>query len=83
MESDSLHREMSESFPYGLWMSDPAGSLMFISDSFLSLTECTAEQARSGEWRKRIATEDFGTYGESWSRSLRTGEPWEHEPAMA
>ena len=25
VESDSLHREMSESFPYGLWMSDSAG----------------------------------------------------------
>jgi PAS domain S-box-containing protein len=79
VESDSLHREMSESFPYGLWMSDPAGSLIFISDSFLALTECTVDQARSGEWRKRIATEDSESYAESWSRSLRTGEPWEHE----
>jgi PAS domain S-box-containing protein len=79
MESDSLHREVSESFPYGLWMSDPTGALMFISDSFLALTECTVEQARAGEWRKRISVEDAESYAEGWNRSLRTGEPWEHE----
>jgi PAS domain S-box-containing protein len=79
VESESLYREMSESFPYGLWMTDQAGSLKFISDSFLALTECTIEQARAGEWRKRIAAEDLASYFESWSRSQRTGEPLEHE----
>jgi PAS domain S-box-containing protein len=79
VESDSLHREMSESFPYGLWMSEPTGALMFISDSFLALTECSSEQARAGEWHKRIAADDAEAYAEVWNRSLRTGEPWEHE----
>ena len=79
VESGSLYREMGESFQYGLWMSDPAGRLTFVSDSFLALTECSLEQAAAGEWRKRIASEDVAGHESSWNRSLRTGERWEHE----
>jgi PAS domain S-box-containing protein len=79
VESETLYREMSESFPYGVWMSDPSGTPIFVSDSFLALTETTIEQARAGDWRKRIASEDMDGYLETWRRSIQTGEPWEHE----
>ena len=79
VESETLYREMSESFPYGVWMSDASGTPIFVSDSFLALTETTIEQARAGDWKKRIAAEDLNGYLDTWRRSIQTGEPWEHE----
>jgi len=79
VESETLYREMSESFPYGVWMSDASGTPIFVSAAFLALTETTIEQARAGDWRKRIAADDLNGYLNTWRRSLQTGEPWEHE----
>lgn len=79
VESETLYREMSESFTYGVWMSDPSGTPIFISDAFLALTETTFEQARAGIWRNRIIAEDLDSYSQTWRRSLQTGDPWECE----
>ena len=75
VESETLYREMSESFPYGVWMSDASGTPIFVSDSFLALTETTIEQARAGDWKKRIAAEDLNGYLDTWRRSIQTGNP--------
>ncbi len=72
-------RIMGEAIDYGVWLCDREGRPEYVSQSFLDLLNMTLEEARAGDWTRRLIPSDVPGMLAEWDECRRNGEPWERE----
>ena len=65
--------------PFGVWVSRPNGTLVYVSDSFLSLVGRTLPELQELGWLDRIHPEDREEVAGVWRAGLKAGAPWSVE----
>jgi two-component system CheB/CheR fusion protein len=78
-ERTAIFETIGESIPFGLWICDADGRLIYVSQSFLDLVGQTFEEARDFGWGDRL---EPGTAEETiaaWQSCIRDGAHWERE----
>ena len=65
--------------PFGVWVSRPNGTLVYVSDSFLALVGRTLPELRQAGWLDRIHAEDREEVRQVWREGVAAGTPWSVE----
>lgn len=76
---ESIYASIGETVPYGTWICDPDGAVIYISASFLELAETTLEECRCSGWIRCMAFEDAPDVIADWNHCLDTGCRWDRE----
>ncbi|HYK53677.1 MAG TPA: PAS domain-containing protein, partial [Candidatus Eremiobacteraceae bacterium] len=80
LRTEASYRAVGESIPFGIWQTDAAGRLQYVSDSFLELTGMTLEQlADDNGWLARVPPADAKHFLQRWSERDSAGDVWEGE----
>ena len=74
-----VYTGIGELIPYGTWISDPDGTVLHISASFLDLVGATLEECRHSGWLECIRPEDPAKVLADWRRCIETGCRWNRE----
>ena len=77
--SESVYAGIGETIPYGIWICEPDGAVIYISASFLELAGTTLEECRCSGWINCIPLEDAAGVLADWKRCLDTGCRWDRE----
>ena len=80
--SEKLYRAIGETINYGVWVTDAAGRVIYISDSFLKLVGLTLQQATDDGWASALHPEDVEDTLSAWKECARTGNNWYREHRM-
>ncbi len=72
-ESEERFRAIGEMVPFGFWITDPDGHILFISTSYLATLGMSLELYDT-EIAARLHPDDAARAQEIWLRSLETGE---------
>ncbi len=78
-QSELRFRLMGETTPYGGWMANAKGDIVYLSQVFLDLIGMTMEQVQESSWTSRLPQENVQTIVQRWQHCIRTGEDWEQE----
>jgi PAS domain S-box-containing protein len=78
-ESEARYRFLANSIPVQVWTATPDGSLDYVSDRTATMLGRTREQIIGEGWLSVLHPDDVATTIERWTRSLKTGEPYEVE----
>jgi PAS domain S-box-containing protein len=81
-DSEKLYRAIGESINYGVWVTDAAGRVIYISDSFLKLVGLTLQQAIDDGWASALHPDDAEDTLSAWKECARTGNNWYREHRM-
>jgi PAS domain S-box-containing protein len=77
---DSVYRSMvEECFPFGVWLAEPEGKLLYVSESFLRLVGTDLRALRQKGPFHFLPPEARDAAGRGWARSRETGEPFDIE----
>ncbi len=76
---ESVYASIGETVPYGIWICDPDGAVIYISASFLELAETTLEECRCSGWIHCMSFEDAPDVLADWNHCLDTGCRWDRE----
>ena len=77
---DSVYRSMvEECFPYGVWLADTDGKLIYVSPSFLDLIGVDLATIRDRGQFHFLEADARAAADRDWARSRATGEPFEAE----
>jgi len=75
----SVYASIGETVPYGIWVCDPDGAVIYISASFLKLAGTTLEECRCSGWIGCLPLEDASDVLADWNHCLDTGCRWDRE----
>ena len=78
-ENRDVLLKVGELIPYGLWISDAAGGLTYISQSFLEMTGLSMEQCRHMGWAECLLLEDRERLKREWNDCVARGEFWDRQ----
>jgi PAS domain S-box-containing protein len=78
-ENRDVLLKVGELIPYGLWISDAAGGLKYVSKSFLEMTGLTMEQCRRSDWAQCLVLEDRERLRQEWSDCVASGAFWDRQ----
>ncbi|MEN6514221.1 PAS domain S-box protein [Methanoculleus sp.] len=70
---------IGELIPYGIWICEPDGTVLYLSPSFQSLAGITIEDCRHSGWLECIRLEDAVEVLADWHRCIETGCRWDRE----
>ncbi len=73
------YRTLGESIPFGVWITDQAGKLTYVSQAFLDLVGKTLEDARKDGLMDCIAPGMQEETAQLWQETVQSGKPWEQE----
>jgi PAS domain S-box-containing protein len=77
---DSAYRSMvEECFPFGVWLAEPEGKLLYVSPSFLDLFDTDVPEMRQKGQFHFLAAEIREGLERSWARSRETHETFDTE----
>lgn len=76
-EHRDVFRKISDLIPYGMWISDAAGGLSYVTPSLLEMAGTTLDQCRRMGWFECMDIEDRQRVKEEWVRCVSGGEPWD------
>ena len=79
MRTEANYRAVGESIPFGIWQTDAAGRLQYVSQSFRDVTGLTLEQISDNGWLARVPSEDAKHHLERWAERDAAGDVWEGE----
>jgi PAS domain S-box-containing protein len=79
LESEASFRELAEAIPQLVWLAAPDGRIDYLNQRWQEYAG--TREAEPGEelWARLIHPEDLGRTLMRWTRSLRSGEPFEAE----
>jgi PAS domain S-box-containing protein len=77
--SERLYRAIGESIDYGVWVCDPQGRNIYVSESFLKLVGLTQEQCSNFGWGNVLHPDDAADTIAAWQECVRTGQQWDRE----
>lgn len=70
-ESERIYRAIGESIPFGIWMTDPAGSPLYVSEAMLALTGMKQEEWRTLGWSRALHPDDAARLAPEWEKCRR------------
>jgi PAS domain S-box-containing protein len=70
-ESERIYRAIGESIPFGIWMTNPAGDPLYVSEAMLALTGMKQEDWRVFGWSRAIHPEDAARIAPEWDKCRR------------
>jgi PAS domain S-box-containing protein len=77
---DSVYRSMVEQcFPFGVWLAEPDGRLLYVSPSFLDLVRTDLAAMRKGGQFHFLPAETREAVEREWARCRETGDPLDVE----
>jgi PAS domain S-box-containing protein len=76
--AESVFAAVGELVPYGIWICEPDGTVLYVSPSFLDLAGKTLNECRQSGWLECIPLED-ATVRADLRRCLDTGWRWDRE----
>ncbi len=82
-ESIAQYQTIGESIPFGVWISDPEGKLVYASTSFLEMTGLTLEEARDFGWSAGLEPGTSEKTLAAWRDCVEKGLNWEWEHRFA
>jgi PAS domain S-box-containing protein len=77
-ESEDCFRIMADSSPTMLWLTDAAGSILFVNRAYREICAVTSEQVAGYQWQLAIHPDDAAEYVGTFQRAVR-----EHTPSRA
>lgn len=77
--SEKLYRSIGESIDYGVWVCDPNGRNIYVSDSFLRLVGLTQEECSEFGWQRILHPADADATIAAWKKCVEAGTFWERE----
>jgi PAS domain S-box-containing protein len=80
--TEKIHRNLAELIPFGGWVSDPSGQMLFVSDSFLNAFGARAEDCRGLGWTRFIDPGQRDTVTAEWRQCMQDGYFWDYEYHM-
>jgi PAS domain S-box-containing protein len=81
-EREQRFRLLSESLPELVWMTDQAGSVVYLNQRFLDYCGISPEEVPGYDPRNFLHPEEYDRVHHSWLHSIRTGEPFLIEQQM-
>ena len=78
-ESETQYRFMANSIPVQVWTASPDGELDFVSERSADYFARKQDEVTGAQWLNVLHPDDIAPTTERWSRSLKTGEPYETE----
>lgn len=76
-ESEQRFRNLAETLPQLVWVTDEKGHQIYVSSRW---KEYTGIQPNNEEtWRAIVHPDDFESTGQAWMKSLATGQRYKHE----
>src|SRR5262245_19314272 len=77
---DSVYRSMvEECFPFGVWLAEPEGKLLYVSPCFLRLARTDLRELRQKGKFHFLSPEACEVAEQGWARSRETREPLDIE----
>jgi len=77
--NEGLYRAIGDSVDYGVWISEPNGRSIFVSESFLRMLGMTQEQWSNMNQNKVVHPDDVERTNANWNECVRTGGKWDNE----
>jgi PAS domain S-box-containing protein len=77
--SEQLYRAIGESIDFGVWVCDPAGRNVYVSDSFLKLVGMTQEQCSNFGWGDVLHPDEAERTISAWKECVASGGAWDVE----
>ncbi|MGB8510820.1 MAG: CHASE3 domain-containing protein [Pyrinomonadaceae bacterium] len=77
--SEQKYRSLTEVLPQQVWTAQPDGALDYVNQRTLDYFGSTSEKVLGAGWQAVVHRDDLSATMEHWSKSLRTGEPYETE----
>ncbi|MGE5608074.1 MAG: PAS domain-containing protein, partial [Bacillota bacterium] len=81
-DSEARYRKLAQFTSFGVWMCDPDGQCIYLSNCILAMTGMTMEQARGFGWTRCLPPEDVEPLLKEWMHCVQTGGQWEHQQRM-
>jgi PAS domain S-box-containing protein len=78
-ESEEKYRCVAEALPCLVWTNRPDGHNDFHNRRWCEYTGLTEQESRGEGWARVIHPDDLQRTVQTWTRSLRTGEPYQTE----
>jgi PAS domain S-box-containing protein len=78
-ESEERYRFLADAMPQIIWSGRPDGRVDYYNVRWHEFTGLTLEQSGSDGWAPALHPDDRQVCVDRWSRSLRSGEPFEGE----
>lgn len=78
-ESEEKYRQLTEWSPHCIWMTDPAGSLVYANRHWHEFTGLSLENAKGRGWLSMVHPDDRDRVGEEYLSALRDGAHLETE----
>lgn len=77
--SERLYRAIGETIDFGIWVCDPEGQNIYVSESFLRLTGLTQEQCSQHGWFSSLHPDDVASTMAAWRACVQLGGSWDRE----
>ena len=77
--SEERYRFLANAIPVQVWTARPDGTLDYVSDRVATYFDREPAQVLGEGWLSFLHPDDLAPTVERWTRSLRTGEPYEAE----
>jgi len=81
-ERELRFRLLAESLPELIWISDSAGSLLYLNTRFLDYCGIAPESMVGFDWQNILHPEELDQVNRAWSHAVSTGEPYRIELRM-
>lgn len=78
-ESVARYQTIGESIPFGVWICDAGGKLLYASQAFLDMAGLTFEEARDFGWLDRLIAGTAEATLAAWQDCVEKGLNWERE----
>ncbi|HEV7610614.1 MAG TPA: ATP-binding protein [Steroidobacteraceae bacterium] len=77
--SEKLYRAIGESIDYGVWVADPGGHNVYVSESFLRLIGKTQTEWSNADWSAILQPEDAASTVAAWREFVGSNGTWYRE----
>lgn len=78
-ESERVYRAIGESIQFGIWITDPAGEPLYVSEAMLRLTGMTPEEWKTSGWSRALHPDDAARVVPEWKRCVHEEGLWDVE----
>ena len=78
-ESEARFRQLTEAMPHIAFTATPEGAFEYVNSQWYRFAGRPEEESFGLGWMQVLHPDDYGTAYRGWTRSLRTGEPFETE----
>ena len=75
-DREQRFRLLAEGLPELVWISDAAGSLIYLNSRFLDYCGIATEEMVAFDWQLILHPEEVERVNEAWGQSVRTGEAY-------